>query len=83
MKTATATLAPAEIAAPTRQLLAKQTNATVALAEVSGVNRERRQVLVNYLDRRDAPFDYDYLILATGEKPERRHIDPRPHPAGV
>src|SRR4030095_2617328 len=26
----------------------------------------KRQVLVNYLDRRDAPFDYDYLVLATG-----------------
>jgi NADH dehydrogenase FAD-containing subunit len=63
---ATATLAPAEIAAPVRQLLAKQRNATVAFAEVSGVDRARRQVLVNYLDRRDAPLDYDYLILATG-----------------
>ena len=63
---ATATLAPAEIAAPTRQLLARQANTTVAFAEVSGVNREKRQVLVNYLDRRNWPLDYDYLILATG-----------------
>jgi NADH dehydrogenase len=63
---ATATLAPADIATPTRQILAKQANATVVFAEVSGVNREKRQVLVNYLDRRDAPLPYDYLILATG-----------------
>src|SRR4030095_15823735 len=26
----------------------------------------KRQVLVNYLDRRDAPLHYDFLILATG-----------------
>jgi NADH dehydrogenase len=63
---ATATLAPAEIAAPTRQLLAKQANVTVAFAEGSGINREKRHVLVNYLNRSDAPLDYDYLILATG-----------------
>lgn len=63
---ATATLGPADIATPTRQILAKQNNATVAFAEVSGIDRERREVLVNYLDRRDAPLPYDYLILATG-----------------
>jgi NADH:quinone reductase (non-electrogenic) len=63
---ATATLAPADIAAPIRQVLARQANTTVAFAEVSGVDRENRHVLVNYLDRRDAPLPYDYLILATG-----------------
>jgi NADH:ubiquinone reductase (H+-translocating) len=63
---ATALLAPAEIATPVRQLLAKQRNVTVAFAEVSGVDRAKRQVLVNYLDRREAPLDYDYLVLATG-----------------
>jgi NADH dehydrogenase FAD-containing subunit len=63
---ATATLGPADIATPTRQILAKQANATVAFAEVSGIDREKRHVLVNYLDRRDSPLPYDYLILATG-----------------
>ncbi|MDB6172067.1 MAG: pyridine nucleotide-disulfide oxidoreductase [Chthoniobacteraceae bacterium] len=63
---ATAILAPAEIAIPIRQLVGHQSNMTVALAEVSGVDAASRQVLVNYLDRRDAPLDYDYLILATG-----------------
>ena len=43
---ATAILGPADIAVPIRQLFAKQANATVALAEVSGVRREERQVLV-------------------------------------
>jgi len=63
---ATATLAPAEIATPIRQLVRNQSNTTVAFAEVSGVDVAKRQVLVNYLDRREAPFAYDYLILATG-----------------
>jgi NADH dehydrogenase FAD-containing subunit len=63
---ATATLAPAEIAAPTRHLLSRQANANVAFAEVSGVDPAKRQVLVNYLDRRQEPLDYDFLILATG-----------------
>jgi NADH dehydrogenase len=63
---ATATLGPAEIGTPVRQLLAKQRNATVAFAEVNGVDIAKRQVLVNYLDRRDFPVAYDYLILATG-----------------
>src|SRR6266436_4701525 len=63
---ATATLAPAEIATPVRQIMSRQRNATVAFAEVNGVDRNKRQVLVNYLGRLDSPFDYDYLILATG-----------------
>src|SRR4051794_38625375 len=63
---ATSMLGPAEIGTPIRQILAKQRNATVAFAEVTGVDRAKRQVLVDYLDRRSAPVDYDYLILATG-----------------
>jgi NADH:ubiquinone reductase (H+-translocating) len=63
---ATATLAPGDIAAPIRHLLRRQRNATVALAEVTGVDVTNRRVLVNYLGRPDTPFEYDYLILATG-----------------
>src|SRR5262249_1212530 len=63
---ATATLAPGDIAAPIRHLLRKQRNATVAMAEVTGVDVENRRVLVNYLGQPDTPFEYDYLILATG-----------------
>src|SRR6266480_3106928 len=41
---ATAVLAPSEIAAPIRQLEAKQTNLTVMLAEVTGVDVASRMI---------------------------------------
>jgi len=63
---ATAMLAPGDIAAPIRHLLRRQRNVTVAMAEVTGVDAARRHVLVDYLGRPDTPFEYDYLILATG-----------------
>jgi NADH dehydrogenase FAD-containing subunit/outer membrane protein W len=63
---ATATLAPGDIAAPIRHLLRKQPNVTVAMAEVTGVDVANRRVLVDYLGQPDTPFEYDYLILATG-----------------
>src|ERR1043165_1414332 len=63
---ATATLAPGDIAAPIRHLLRRQRNVTVALAEVTGVDAANRRVLVDYLGQPDTPFEYDYLILATG-----------------
>jgi NADH:ubiquinone reductase (H+-translocating) len=62
----TATLAPGDIASPIRHLLRKQRNVTVAMAEVTGVDVANRRVLVNYLGKPDTPFEYDYLILATG-----------------
>jgi NADH:quinone reductase (non-electrogenic) len=63
---ATATLAPGDIAAPIRQLLRKQRNATVGLAEVTGVDVANHRILVDYLGKSATPFEYDYLILATG-----------------
>ena len=63
---ATAMLAPGDIAAPIRHLLRKQRNVTVALAEVTSVDVANRRVLVDYLGQPDTPFQYDYLILATG-----------------
>jgi NADH dehydrogenase FAD-containing subunit len=63
---ATATLAPGDIAAPIRYLLRGQSNVTVAMAEVTGVDATRGCVLGNYLGRPDTPFAYDYLVLATG-----------------
>jgi NADH dehydrogenase FAD-containing subunit len=63
---ATSILAPGDIGAPIRQLLAPQSNASVFMAEVSGVDVARKQVLVDYLNRRGVPFKYDYLVLATG-----------------
>ena len=63
---ATATLAPGDIAVPIRQLLRKQRNVTVGLAEVTNVDIANRRVLVNYLGQPDTPFEHDYLVLATG-----------------
>ena len=51
---------------PIRHLLRRQRNVTVAMAEVPGVDAANRSVLVHYLGRPDTPFEYDYLILATG-----------------
>jgi NADH dehydrogenase len=63
---ATAMLSPAEIATPIRQVVRDQKNTSVFLAEVSGIDTGKRQVLVDYMNKRNEPFAYDYLILATG-----------------
>jgi NADH dehydrogenase len=60
---ATAALSPADIASPIRSILRGQQNATVVLAEVSGVDPNRKHVVAD--GRRIA---YDYLILATGAR---------------
>ncbi|MEJ0079097.1 MAG: NAD(P)/FAD-dependent oxidoreductase [Alphaproteobacteria bacterium] len=58
---ATAGLSPADIASPIRGILARAPNVSVILGRVSGIDAERREVLV---DGRRVP--YDTLILATG-----------------
>jgi NADH dehydrogenase len=58
---ATAGLSPADIAAPIRGILGGQSNATVLLATVTGVDVARREVIAG--DRR---IPYDDLILGTG-----------------
>ena len=63
---ATAGLSPADIAAPIREVLRKQLNATVALLEVTRVDADKRQVFFSYLDGEERSLPYDYLILATG-----------------
>ncbi len=63
---ATSILAPGDIGTAIRQVLAEQKNTSVYLAEVNGVDTAKRQVLVDYLNKRDQPFDYDYLLIATG-----------------
>jgi len=60
---ATCILDAGDIAFPIREVLRKQKNAIVVLAEVTGVDKEKRCVYVNPLNR---PIPYDYLILATG-----------------
>ncbi|TMD26731.1 MAG: NAD(P)/FAD-dependent oxidoreductase, partial [Chloroflexi bacterium] len=61
---ATAVLSPAEIAAPIRSVLRKQTNTEVLLGEVTGVDTQAKLVLLD--DGQSVP--YDYLILATGAR---------------
>jgi NADH:ubiquinone reductase (H+-translocating) len=63
---ATAGLSPADIAAPIREVLRKQLNATVALLEVTRVDVDKHQVFFSYLDGEERSLPYDYLILATG-----------------
>src|SRR5215475_8229768 len=54
---ATAGLSPADIAAPIRNVLHKQRNAEVLMAEVIGVDTAAKRVQI-----RDRTEEYDYLI---------------------
>lgn len=60
---ATAGLSPEQIAAPIRSVLSRQQNTEVMMAEVIGVDTQRRRVLT---DRGEIP--YDMLVLATGSR---------------
>jgi len=59
---ATAALSPAEVAWPIRHILRGQKNATVLMAEVTGVDLRLKRVELKDAD----PVDYDQLIIATG-----------------
>jgi NADH:ubiquinone reductase (H+-translocating) len=61
-QTATAALAPSDIASPIRTLLRHNRQATVIMGEVTGIDPKRRVVAV----RNTGEFRYDYLIVATG-----------------
>jgi NADH:ubiquinone reductase (H+-translocating) len=63
---ATSVLTPGQIASPIRGLLGKQKNTTIILGEVVGVDKDKKCVWVNDVDRRCVPVTYDFLILATG-----------------
>lgn len=63
---ATAMLPPGDIAAPIREVLRRQDNTTVLMAEVRGVDPTRRQVVAWTPDRGETPYAYDYLVVATG-----------------
>jgi len=60
---ATASLSPADIAAPLRTILSRQANASVIQGEVTGIDTAQRIVRLGH---RDVP--YDYLVLATGAR---------------
>src|SRR5215207_7685985 len=65
---ATATLNPSDITAPIRHLLRAQRNATVLLADVTGVDVVRRTVTIEEVRGRFRDIPYDYLILAAGAR---------------
>src|SRR6516165_1083408 len=60
---ATAALSPADVAWPIRHILRAQTNVTVLMEEVQGVDPARKQLHTNYGD-----VAYDYLVIATGAR---------------
>jgi NADH dehydrogenase len=61
---ATASLSPADIAQPIREILRKQKNVKVQLDEVTGVDAEKK--VVRLATGETVP--YDYLILAAGAR---------------
>jgi NADH dehydrogenase len=67
---ATGALSAAEIAAPLRSVLRRQANVRVLLAEVTGFDLERRQVVLDHLPngRRGQTLDYDRLVVAGGSR---------------
>lgn len=58
---ATASLSPADISAPIRTILRGQKNLRVVLAEITGVDVEKKQIAFD-----GGAVEYDYLILAAG-----------------
>jgi NADH dehydrogenase len=66
---ATAVLSPAEIAAPIRQLEAKQRNLTVVLAEATNIDLNSRTVEANCSGVGALKFSFDYLVVAIGMRP--------------
>src|SRR5438105_14656861 len=58
---ATAALSPADVAWPIRHILRQQENATVFMAEVTGIDAAAHLVHTDSVTVR-----YDYLVLATG-----------------
>jgi len=63
---ATGILAEGKIAFPLRELLHKLRNVEFVLAEVTGIDAERRRVLARRPLGEQVEFGYDYLILAAG-----------------
>jgi len=67
---ATGALSPAEIAMPLRRIFRRQRNVWVVLAEVTGFDLERREVLLDHLPNNDGPtsLGYDTLVVAAGSR---------------
>jgi NADH dehydrogenase len=63
---ATAVIAPADVAAPIRQIEEKQKNLTVMLAEVTAVDLRSRALSVSYSTSRTRKIAFDFLVIAAG-----------------
>src|SRR3984957_5817730 len=66
---ATAVLSASEIAAPIRQLEAKQKNLSALLAEVRGINGGARTIGVACPGIGNRKLGYDFLVIANGMRP--------------
>src|SRR5215813_6021121 len=66
---ATAILSSAEIAAPIRQLEAKQRNVSVLLAQITGVDVASRTIEAASPGAGVRKIAFDYLVVATGMRP--------------
>ena len=60
---ATTVLAPSDIAVPIREIFRLQKNVTVLMDEITGIDRDSKQVLLG-----DKKISFDYLVLSTGAK---------------
>jgi NADH dehydrogenase len=67
---ATGALSPAEIASPLRTIFRRQRNVRVLLAEVTGFDLDRREIVLERLPHREgeARLAYDTLIVAAGSQ---------------
>src|SRR5262245_48697109 len=66
---AMATLSPADIAPPIRQLEVQQRNLSVLLAEVTGVDVSSRMIVASSPGVGSRKIAFDYLVVATGMRP--------------
>jgi NADH:ubiquinone reductase (H+-translocating) len=67
---ATGALSPAEIAMPLRTIFRRQRNVRVLLAEVTGFDLDRREVVLDRLPNGEGPtrLGYDTLVVAAGSR---------------
>jgi NADH:ubiquinone reductase (H+-translocating) len=63
---ATSELTSGQIGSPIRSILGKHENTTVILGEVTGVDKDKKSVLVSSADRAAVTLTYNFLVLATG-----------------
>jgi NADH:ubiquinone reductase (H+-translocating) len=65
---ATGLLSPGEIAPPLRVITHRQANAAVHMAEVTGIDPDRRRVHLRGADGTSGDLGYDHLIVAAGAR---------------